>query len=190
MARRSLSWLLQAAALATLVTGVHADDRAEAVCLREEVGPEDVQSLTSEAIRVLQACGRDPAAYRLELRGDDASPVARRPRASKWVAAFEPLDPARQPALEIGPADPCVVSWSWKPEQFTEWQIRALERARAYARQKETRWEADADDVELRVTETRDHLGIRWWSASGAELRVVLRKSDLEPESAAAREAR
>jgi len=131
---------------------------------------------------VLAACGHAPEAFAAELHLDDPFALAGTGRKAEVTVVFEPLDDRRHYALGVSASDPCVVTWIWRPHRFTDWQRRVLERARSRARETGAEWAGQSDRLEVRVTESRDHVGLRLWSggtAGGPELRVVLAKDDL-----------
>jgi hypothetical protein len=142
----------------------------------------DPRELVTEAVDVLSACGHAPEAFAAELHLDDPFALAGTEREPEVTVVFEPLDDRRHYALGVSASDPCVVTWIWRPERFTDWQKLVLERARIQARETGAEWVRETDRLELRVTESRQHIGVRLWfgeTAGSSELRVVLAKDDL-----------
>jgi hypothetical protein len=137
--------------------------------------------LLAEAVEVLSACGHAPEAFTAELRLDDPFSLADTEREPEITVVFEPFDDERHYPLGVSASDPCVVTWIWRPRGLTAWQKRVLERARDHAFEIGAEWSGPADRIEVRITESRDHVGVRLWSggAGGSDLRIVLAKHDL-----------
>jgi hypothetical protein len=163
-------------------------DRETPVCVGAAVAPQDALDFVTDAIEVLEACGHDPAAYRLELNQDDPFELAGSGREPTINAVFVPLDSESLYAVGVGPADPCVVSWIWQPAAFTPWQRDLLEGARRHAEASGLGW-TDPDGWNVRVTESRELVSVRLWPADESaprrrELRFLLEKRGLRVVSA------
>ena len=184
MARHPLralrTWLAVAAVGLPVPAG--APTEPPPVCVREFVAPRDLPKFLAEAVEVLSACGHAPEAFAAELRLDDPFSLAGTEREPEITAVFEPIDDERHYPLGVSASDPCVVAWIWRPEEFTDWQKLVLDRARTHAGETGAEWTRPPDRIDVRVTESRDHVGLRLWSretAGSPELRVVLAKDDL-----------
>jgi len=184
VARHSLksvrTWLPVVAVGCAIAPGIATEPTP--VCVGETVTAPDLREFLVEAIDVLSACGHAPEAFGAELHLDDPFVLAGTGRKAEVTVVFEPLDPRRHYALGVSASDPCVVTWIWRPEEFTDWQKLVLERARSQARDAGAAWVRRTDGLELRITESRRHIGVRLWAGEGAgspELRVVLAKDDL-----------
>ena len=150
--------------------------------MREAVAKRDLRDLVADAAGVLRACGYEPADYQAELGTQDPISLAGSGRTAEVTVVFEPLDGARRHALIVSSAEPCVVAWSWQPDRFTDWQRRVLERAEEQIIRSRSARE-DGGQVELRITETRDHVAVRWWFGEALDTGsiLVLAKDGLEP---------
>ena len=157
----------------------------EAPCVGQGPGSHPATALAQQAVKVLEFVGHDANDYRLELRQDDVFAVAgsgRRPSAS---VVFRPLDPVRDPVLTVSRDDPCVVAWVWAPREFTAWQRSVLQQA--FENLGEQRPSVAGLSVrEIRITESRDLIGVRFAFEPGDgeaqalnEARIVLFKEAL-----------
>ncbi len=137
--------------------------------------------MVNDAVLVLRASGHDPARYRVELREEDRFSRADGALEPRRTVVFLPLAGGTDYALGVSSADPCVVAWVWQPEDFTPWQREVLGRAREAAGAAAAGW-GPVELLEVRVTETLEHVGIAFRADLGPEqreLRIVLTKADL-----------
>ena len=165
----------------------------DVVCLPVTVAEPPVEKYIRDAIRVFEQAGRDPRAYRLELRQED-------PRGSGFRAlgtgletsvVFVPRQAAGLYPVRVRTRHPCAVSWLWHPESFTPWQRRVLRRVQELAADA---WEQLGSEglVDIEVLESRDAVAVQLWrtedaglSPDNVEVLVVLSKEDLEPVATA-----
>jgi hypothetical protein len=188
--RRSLAWVLltlptlaSPAPAATPGAG-HAgrsgepDSAPALVCLHDGIEPSGTERLIEEALAVLKQSGHRPAAYRLDLRMEDArSPDAPAHRSTRVPSVvFLPLLPGEFYPLRVHPVSPCVASWVWQPERFTPWQREVLARARE---QIDMLGPAARTLGDLQVQETLELIRIEFLQGS-RRLYVTLNKRGLE----------
>ena len=84
------------------------------------------------------------------------------------TVVFEPLDPTRLHAVSVSAADPCMLRWVWRPDRFTPWQRRMLERFEQPVA--EARASQGGDGAfELSILESPEHLAARWRFGSASE---------------------
>ena len=157
---------------------------AEPVCVGQASPAENAKGFIAEALDVLRSCGHDPADYQLELREDDPFVVAGSGDEPTLAAVFLPLDRERNYAVAVRVAQPCVVSWVWRPADFTDWQRQVIARAEALAKTSDLPRSAGLL-LDVLVTESLEFVGIEVLDAEpgrnpqSSELRVLLRKDDL-----------
>ena len=153
------------------------------VCVGETLTLQETTSFVASAIEVLEACGHDPFAYRVELSQDDPFMLAGPERKPVVTATFLPTHPGPLYPVAVSPTEPCVVSWIAQPAGLTSWQRDLLERVRRQVQATHPEW-TQPDRWDLQVTETREHVGVRIRPATATspaskELRVLLDKQSL-----------
>ena len=150
---------------------------ASVICLHDGLEPSKTARLIDEALGVLAQSGHDPAAYRLELRMEDAqSPDAPSLGADRVPSVvFVPAHPGARYPVRVHPANPCVISWVWQPGRLTAWQREVVARAR---QQIETLPHEATDPNDLRVLEARELVRVELRRGERS-VRVTLSKADL-----------
>ena len=153
------------------------------VCVVEGVAPQAATDFVASAIEVLEACGHDPTAYRLELSQDDPFALAGTERKPAVSALFVPTEGNSLYPLAVSPTDPCVVSWIVPSAGLTSWQHDLLQRVKRQVQTTHPQW-TKPDRWDMQVTESREHVGVRIRrvdgpSPAGNELRVLLDKQSL-----------
>jgi len=156
------------------------------VCVDTGLSGGDLDDLVRRALEVLRQSGHDPDGYRLDLKMEwpATAGFARHGQAYLSVV-FSPEDGDDCYPLRVDRNDPCAVSWVWRPDRFTPWQRRVIERAREVLRDS---WPGGSgeDLTGVTVVETAGEVTVRLTlgelddsdlAPSRAEVR--LRKSDL-----------
>jgi hypothetical protein len=160
----------------------------DVTCLETGIAEPDVEEFIQDAIRVFEQTGRDPNAFRMELRQEDPQGSDFRALGAELVTSivFIPRTANDLYPVRVSIGHPCVVSWLWQPDSFTSWQRRVLRRAREVAADAWTRLGNDRL-VDVEVLESRDAVFVHLWrveetgqSSDAAELSVTLNKADLE----------
>jgi hypothetical protein len=156
-------------------------------CIGVGITPPRLDELVTDALRVLEQAGHDPAAYVLELRMEDLHQPDFRGIDAQLVPSvvFFPRAGSDRYPLRVHPRNPCSVGWLWRPESFTEWQREVLRRAGSALEEVASGSLAPGrSDVE--VLESSGELALHLWSVDGAapglrreEIRLTIRKSDL-----------
>jgi hypothetical protein len=161
----------------------------DVICLPATVGELPVERFIREAIRVFEQTGRDPRAHRMELRQEEFRGSDHPMLGAEFETSivFIPRQTGDLYPVSVRAKQPCVVSWLWEPDRFTDWQRRVLRRAQELSA---GAWEQLIGDrlVDVEVSESRDAVAVRLWRVEEAdrasnttEIFVVLNKTDLEP---------
>ena len=177
--------MLLCASAIDVVDGSSPDVRV--VCVDTGLSGGDLDDLVRSALEVLRQSGHDPDGYRLDLKMEwpaTAGFAAQHGQAYPSVV-FSPRNGDDLYPLRVDRNDPCAVSWVWRPERFTPWQRRVIERAREVLRDS---WPGGSGEklAGVTVVETAGEVTVRLTlgelddsglAPSRAEVR--LRKSDL-----------
>ena len=149
---------------------------SEDTCLRLRVEPRGVPELVADAVAILRRSGHDPSSYALELRAGGGG--------GEPSLVFRPRGDGRLYAVAVRPADPCLLSWVWQPERFTEWQVAVLQRARELLRGSASAPGAEPTEVAIVETSETVTVRVRYAQAAepgsgGSESQVTLLKADI-----------
>jgi hypothetical protein len=169
--------------------------RAEDVwCLPTTIAEPPVEQFIRDAIRVFEQTGRNPRAYRMELRHENprGNDVPLLGAAFETSIVFIPRQQADLYPVRVRAKHPCAVSWLLDPDELTAWQRRVLRRAQELTGEA---WKQLGTEglMDVEVQESRDAVAIQLWrtghagqSPDNVEILVVLNKEDLEPVATSA----
>jgi len=168
-----------------LATGLSAGaPPVEPSCLSHDIDSASAEEFVAEALTVLRSCGHEPSAYRLELHEDDPFVAATDDREPQRTVVFRPIDNQQLYGVVVSVEHPCVVSWAWQPDEFTDWQRQVIGRAEALAKESGRTW-SDGQLLDVVVTESRELVGVEVFDSESpddsrsANFRVLMRKDNL-----------
>jgi hypothetical protein len=156
-------------------------------CIDAGLAGTDLEGLIADAVRVLIQAGHDPASYRMELHTE--RPTVETLPGLRWnlltSVVFVPREENSLYAVRVHPDNPCVVSWVWRPERFSDWQREVIEKSQEIL--KEVGGATSfGHPMEIEVLETAEVVSVHIWnvdeegpSTSSADFYVALNKADL-----------
>ena len=156
-------------------------------CIDAGLAGTDLEGLIADAVRVLIQAGHDPASYRMELHTE--RPTRETLPGLRWnlltSVVFVPREEDPIYPVRVHPDNPCVVSWVWRPERFTDWQREVIEKSQEILKEAGGTT-SFRHPMEIEVLETARVVSVHIWnvdeegsSRTSTDFYVAMNKADL-----------